>query len=153
MSSGYRLAPALAARLVGLALVGSAALVLVTTLLVSAFGWSAWVVVVVAGITLAATAVLAVATRRTLLMSVDETGYRVRWVRGAGTKVAAWREVTDAVAASPGGIDCVVLRLRDGRTTSIPVAAVDAPREDFVQDLRDHLRRGEGLRPLRPGQG
>jgi hypothetical protein len=148
MSSGYRLAPALAARLVGLAMMGGAALVLVTTILVAALEWSGWVLGVVAGSTLAATAALAVATRRTLLLRVDEAGYRVRWVRGAGTKAAAWREVEDAVAASPGGIDCVVLRLRDGRTTSIPVDAVDGQRDRFVSEIREHLSRGEGLRPL-----
>jgi len=148
MSSGYRLAPALAARLVGLALVGCAALVMLTTILVAVLAWSGWVVVGVAGTTLAATAALAVATRRTLLLRVDDAGYRVRWVRGAGTRGAGWREVADAVAASPGGIDCVVLRLRDGRTTSIPVDAVDGERDRFVSEIREHLSRGEGLRPL-----
>jgi len=148
MSSGYRLAPALAARLVGLALVGSAALVLVTTLLAAAFGWSVVVVVVVAVLALAATAGLGLATHRIPVLLADEAGYRVRWVRGAGTKAAAWREVADAAAASPRGIDCVVLRLRDGRTTSIPVAAVAAERGRLVAEIREHLTRGEGLRLL-----
>ncbi|MGZ5405635.1 MAG: hypothetical protein ACXWDL_13370, partial [Nocardioides sp.] len=67
---------------------------------------------------------------------------------GAGTKAAAWRDVEDAVAASPGGIDCVVLRLRDGRTTSIPVEAVEVERQRFVAEIRAHLSRGQGLRPL-----
>jgi hypothetical protein len=44
-------------------------------------------------------------------------------------------------------VHCVVLRLRDGRSTSIPLAAVDAPAEEFVADLRAHLRRGEERRP------
>ena len=148
MSSGYRLAPALAARLVGLALVGSACLVLLTTVLVAVFAWPLWIILVVAAAALAATAALGVATRRTPLLSVDETGYRVRWVRGAGTKAAPWRQVADAVAASPGGIDCVVLRLRDGGTTSIPVDAVAGDRDWFVAEIRGHLSRGEGLRPL-----
>ena len=148
MSSGYRLAPAMAARLVGLALVGSAALVLVATILVAALDWSALVLVVVVVPALVATGWLAVATRRIPVLAVDEAGYRVRWVRGAGAKAAAWREVEDAVAASPGGIDCVVLRLRDGRTTSLPVDAIDADRDRFAVEIREHLSRGEGLRPL-----
>jgi hypothetical protein len=82
------------------------------------------------------------------VVELDEEGYRVRMIRGAGVRAARWRDVEDAVAASPRGVDCVVLRLRDGRTTSIPVAAVDASREDFVEDLRAHLRRGQGLRPI-----
>jgi hypothetical protein len=42
----------------------------------------------------------------------------------------------------------VVLHLRDGRTTTIPVAALAADREEFVRDLQAHLQRGHGLRPL-----
>jgi len=148
MSSGYRLAPAQAARLVGLALVGSATLVLVSTILTGVLGWPAGVVVVVATVALAATAGLVLATRWIAVVRTDEAGYRVRWVRGAGTKAAAWREVADAVAASPRGVDCIVLRLRDGRTTSIPVDAVVTDRARFVADIRAHLTRGEGLRPL-----
>jgi len=148
MSSEYRLAPSLAARLVGLALVGSAALVLVTTIVVAAVDWSVTVLVVVAVLTLVSTAGLALATRRLPVLEADENGYRVRWIRGAGAKAGTWRQVEDAVAASPAGIDCIVLRLRDGRTTSIPVDAVDADRDRFVAEIRAHLSRGEGLRPL-----
>lgn len=147
MSSGYRLAPALAARLVGLLLVALAGLVLLATLLVAALGGPVVLLLGVGAVALVAVVVLAVALRRIRVVELDDDGYRVRMVRGAGVRAARWREVEDAVAASPRGVDCVVLRLRDGRTTSIPVAAVDASREDFVQDLRGHLRRGEGLRP------
>jgi hypothetical protein len=42
----------------------------------------------------------------------------------------------------------VVLHLRDGRTTTIPVEALAADREEFVRDLQEHLQRGHGLRPL-----
>ena len=42
----------------------------------------------------------------------------------------------------------MVLRLADARTTTIPVDAVAADREAFVRDLRDHLLRGQGNRPL-----
>ena len=149
MSSGYRLAPALAARLVGLLLVALALLVLVVTLVVALVGGPVVVVLVVAG--LAAVAILAVSVllrSRLRVVELDDEGYRVRLVRGAGVRAARWRDVEDVVAASPHGVDCVVLRLRDGRTTSIPVVAVDAAREDFVEAVRAHLRRGEGLRPL-----
>ena len=148
MSSGYRLSPALAARLVGLLLVLLAGLVLLTTILVSVLGGPPVVLLVVGVVALVAVPALALPLRRRPVVELDDEGYRVRWVRGAGVHQARWRDVEDAVAASPRGVDCVVLRLRDGRTTSIPVAAVDARREDFVQDLRAHLRQGEGRRPL-----
>jgi len=149
MSSGYRLAPALAARLVGLLLVGLALLVLIVTLGVALVGGPVAVVLVVAGLAAVAILVVSVLLRSRLrVVELDDEGYRVRLVRGAGVRAARWRDVEDVVAASPHGVDCVVLRLRDGRTTSIPVVAVDAAREDFVEALRGHLRRGEGLRPL-----
>ena len=148
MSSGYRLAPALAARLVGLLLVLLAGLVLVATLLVAVLDGSPVLLLVVGVVALVAVPALAVPLRRIPVVQLDQDGYRVRMVRGAGARSARWSDVEDVVAATPHGVDCVVLRLRDGRTTSIPVAAVDARPEDFVQDLRDHLRRGEGLRPL-----
>lgn len=148
MSSGYRLAPALAARVVGLALVGSAVLLIVATLLTAALAGPVWVVPLIAVSALSLTGVLAVLTRRRPVLSVDVAGYRVRWVRGAGVSQAAWRDVTEAVAASPGGVDCVVLRLRDGRTTTLPVDAMAVDRRTLVAEIREHLTRGEGLRPL-----
>jgi hypothetical protein len=148
MSSGYRLAPALAARLVGVVLVVVAVLVLVTTVLVAVLAGPLWVVLAVAAVGLAATLATALAVRRVPVLVTGEDGYRVRWVRGAGVRAAGWRDVSDAVAASPGGIDCVVLRLREGGTTSIPVDAVAADRDELVRSIREHLKRGEGLRPL-----
>ena len=148
MSSGYRLAPAVAARLVGLLLVLLALLVLAGTLLVAVLdGPPALLLAVGVGAVVAVVA-LVVPLRSVSVVELDDDGYRVRMIRGAGVRTARWREVAEAVAASPHGVDCVVLRLKDGRTTSIPVAAVDAARDDFVADLRAHLRRGEGLRPL-----
>ena len=40
----------------------------------------------------------------------------------------------------------VVLRLRDGRTTTIPVEMLAMDREAFARDLQEHLQRGQGLR-------
>lgn len=148
MSSGYRLAPALAARLVGLLLVVLAGLVLFATVLVALLDGPTVLLLVVGATALVAVLALTVPLRTVRVVELDEQGYRVRMIRGAGVRAARWRDVEDAVAASPRGVDCVVLRLRDGRTTSIPVAAVDASREDFVEDLRAHLRRGQGLRSI-----
>jgi hypothetical protein len=148
MSSGYRLAPALAARLVGLLLVLLAVLVLAGTLLVAVLDGPSALLLVIGGGAVVAVVALVVPLRSVRVVALDDEGYRVRMIRGAGVRTARWRDVSEAVAASPHGVDCVVLRLKDGRTTSIPVAAVDAARDDFVADLRAHLRRGEGLRPL-----
>lgn len=148
MSTTHRLAAPLAARVVGSALIGVAVLVLLATLLVAVLRWPAWVLLVVGLVAVVAVLATAVAVRRRPLLSLAEDGYRVRWVRGAGVRSAAWTDVADAVTASPGGVDCVVLRLKDGRTTSIPVVAVAGDRDVLVTEVREHLRRGEGLRPL-----
>ena len=67
------------------------------------------------------------------MVHLDDTGYRVRLVRGAGVNEARWKEVEDAVTATPRGVPCVILRLTDGRTTTIPVEALAADREEFVR--------------------
>ena len=141
MSSAYRLAPAVAARLVGAALVGAAVLVLLTTVLVALLSWPVLVVLVVAGLALLGVLATYVATRRIPVLRLDPAGYRVRWVHGAGTHRARWSDVQEAVTGSPAGIDCLVLRLRDGRSTSIPVAAVDHDRYALVTEVRERLTR------------
>ena len=75
-------------------------------------------------------------------------GYRVRLVRGAGVTEARWSAVEDAVTAIRRGVACVELRLRDGRTTTIPVGVLAVDREQFVRELQGRLQRGHGLRPL-----
>ena len=42
----------------------------------------------------------------------------------------------------------MVLRLRNGGTTTIPVDVLAGDREAFVRDLQRHLTDGQGLRPL-----
>ena len=88
-------------------------------------------------------------TRITALVHFDEAGYQVRWLRGAGVKQARWKEVEDAVTMTVAGHDCVVLRLRDGRTTTIPVKVLDASPAAFIQDLSGRLDAGHGYRRLR----
>jgi|SRR3712207_835395 len=88
-------------------------------------------------------------TRVVPVVRLDETGYEVRLVRGAGVRRARWKDVEDVVAATLSGQPCVVLRLRDGRTTAVPVALLDAAPDAFMADLRAHLDRGHGYRALR----
>jgi hypothetical protein len=147
--SDYRLSPALGARLMGSLLLGLAVLLFVVTALVAVLHLSPDLLVV-----LAVLGVVAVfgsgwaLTRRAYVVRLDEEGYRVRMIRGAGVRAARWKDVRDAATATPRGLPCVVLHLHDGRTTTIPVAALAGDREAFVRDLRAHLQRGQGLRPL-----
>lgn len=149
MTSDYRLAPGVSARLVGLALVGIAVLVFVTTAMVALLDLHPAVVAlpVVVGLAALGAAVL-VLRRRAWVVRLTSEGYRVQWVRGAGTTAARWKDVEDAIATTRAGAPCVVLRLKDGRTTTIPVEMLAADPEDFVRDLQRHLQHGHGLRPL-----
>ena len=145
MSSDYRLSPAIGARLLGSALVGLAVVVLLATVLAAVLDLSALFVVVVAAVGLAVVLVAGhLLTRRAYVVRLDQDGYQVRMVRGAGVREARWRDVEDAVTASPRGVDCLVLRLRDGRTTTIPVQVLAADREDFAREVRAHLERSSG---------
>lgn len=145
----YRMNRALVVRLVGLAVVALAVVVFALTVVVAVAGLATGVLI--AALLLGAAVVLAGGwwlRSRAYVLRCDERGYRVRLIRGAGVNEAGWRDVQDAVAASPRGIPCVVLRLRDGRSTTIPVGALAVDREVFVQQLRGHLQRGQGQRPL-----
>jgi hypothetical protein len=147
--SDYRLAPLVVARFVGASLVGVALLMFVGTALVAVLEWPADLLVALLVLAVAGVFALAWWLRsRVAVVHLDSTGYRVRMVRGAGTTAAAWSEVTELATVTTRGIPCVVLRLADGRTTTIPVEVLTGDREAFVRDLRAHLQRGEGLRPL-----
>ena len=158
MSSSYRFAGPFIVRLagLGLVLVGLFALlvvlvaalaslpgaVLTTGLLVALVAW----VGVLVGI-----AVL----RRSEVVRFDDVGYRIRNIRGAGVREARWTEVEDATAPTVLDDRCVRLRLRDGRTTTIPVDVLRGSADAFVRDLQEHLDTGHGYRSLpkagRPG--
>lgn len=145
----YRLDPSVAARFVGLALVLLALLVLVGTALVSFAGLPGDAVVVLAAAGLLGVLALAWWLRAGLaVVRFDDAGYRVRMVRGAGTKQAAWTQVQEVSTASPRGIRCVVLRLVDGSATTIPVDVLAADGDALVRELQVRLRHGEGLRPF-----
>jgi hypothetical protein len=151
VSSNYRFAGPFIVRLVGLALAGVGVLVLLLTVLavtvVRRDVGGTGVVVGLAVALVVGLCALAV-VRRTVVVRLDDRGYQVRLVRGAGVQRAGWTEVDDVAATTVAGDRCVVLRLRDGRTTTIPVDVLAGSSDDFVRDLQRHLNRGHGYRPL-----
>ncbi len=135
--------------MMGAVLVLAGIVVLLVGVGVALLGWPAGVLS--ASVLLAAAVVLGVAlvlARRATVVRLDETGYAVRWVRGVGVAQGRWKDVEDVVATTVAGDRCVVLRRRDGATTTIPVALLDRPGDKLVQDLQRHLDRGHGYRPL-----
>jgi hypothetical protein len=75
-------------------------------------------------------------------------GYTIRLVRGAGVRQAAWTEVRDAVTTTTRRVACLVLRLGNGSTTSIPVGLLAIDREQFVREMQRHLGEGQRITPL-----
>jgi hypothetical protein len=146
----FALAPVLRARLFGSGLVAIGTVVVLGMLLT----WLADLpTVFVSGlVALAVVGVVAlgllVGVRRWVLR-LDELGYRVRGVRSAEARSARWSDVLDLQATTIGGHRCVVLRLRDGRTTALPVDAIEGGSTALPEALSAHLDRGHGYRRLR----
>jgi hypothetical protein len=145
----YRLAPAFVARLLGLVLVGLALLLFAGTAVVALAGLPLDILValVLVGV-LAGVGVAWWLRSRAWVLRCTDDGYRVRLVRGAGVREERWSQVENAVTAYRRDVACLELRLRDGRTTTIPVGVLDVDKEEFVRDLQGRLQRGQGLRPL-----
>jgi hypothetical protein len=150
MPSDYRFSSAFTVRLMGGVLVLAGVLVLLLAVLVALLDLPGLVLSV--GVVLGLVAFLAsglLLTRRATVVRLDEQGYRVRLVRGSGVGAARWKDVEDVAASTVRGAPCVMIRLRDGRATTIPVGVLAGDPDAFVRDLQQHLNQGHGYRPLR----
>ncbi|MET3961767.1 hypothetical protein ABIE44_001701 [Marmoricola sp. OAE513] len=141
----YGLAPQLRARLMGAFLVALGVLLLLVTIVVVAFD--------LPGDVLSGLVILAVVGvftlgfllgRRWYVVRIDDIGYQVRFVRGAGEKNAKWSSVEDLATSELHGTRCVVIRLRDGRSTTIPVTLIEGDPEAFVSELMRRLNGQHG---------
>lgn len=150
MQQDIRIAPAVAARVVGAALVALALLVLVLVGVSAATSLPTSVVVLVGALgvfVLGAAGLYLV--NGAYVLRLTEQGYRVRFVRGAGVTRARWTDVEDAVTSYVADTPCVVLRLKDGGSTTVPVSVLAIDRERLVGLLQEALERGRGLKRLR----
>ena len=148
--SEYRFAQSLLVRSMGglLALVG--VLIFLVALLVALASVPATVLTATVALGLLAVVAAAVwLSRFGVIVRFDREGYQVRMLRGAGVRSARWSEVEDSVTTTVRGHDCIVLRLRDGRATTVPVKVLATTPQDFVDDLRSRLDTGRGYRRLR----
>ena len=142
----HRLAPAIAARLLGLVLCTVAVLILLSTVAIAVFDLHTVFLLVPVGITVAVlVASWWVWREKGWVARLTTEGYRIQWVRGVGTASARWSDVEDAVTTTVADAPVVVLRLKDGRTTTIPVQVLAIDREEFVREVQRHLQRGHGL--------
>lgn len=143
------LAPALRLRLLGAGLVAEGLLVAAVVVL-------AWLAdlpgaVVSAVLVVAAVGVLVLGLLlgvKHWVLRLDEHGYRVRGLRTPQARSARWTDVLDLQAGELETQRCVVLRLRDGRTTVLPVDAIEGGPVRLTEALTAHLDRGHGYRRL-----
>jgi hypothetical protein len=145
----FGLAPALRARLLGTGLVAIGVVVALGVLI----GWLTDLPeAIVSGlVVLAAVGVVALGLLvgvRHWVLRLDQTGYRVRVLR-VEARSARWTDVLDLQSGTVSGVPCVVLRLRDGRTTALPVGAIEGDAATLTDSLTAHLDRGHGYRRLR----
>lgn len=148
--SEFGLAPQLRARLMGAGLLGLGALLAVASLVVALLRLPPDIIIGIAVLVMVAIFVLGFGlVRRWFLVRVDATGYQVRFVRGAGVRAARWADVEDVQTQTLAGARCVVLRLRDGRQTTVPVDLVEGDRDAFVRELQDRLELANGRKPRR----
>ncbi|MBA2455824.1 MAG: hypothetical protein H0V48_04715 [Nocardioidaceae bacterium] len=80
--------------------------------------------------------------RHSPVLILDDTGYRVRGLRGTGVRTAPWTEVTGVATA--GGV--VRIDLRHGGSTMLPTRLVEEPASVWVADVG---ARADGALPRR----
>lgn len=146
--SQYRFARPLVARLAGVLLATLGILVLVVAALVALVSLPAIVLTVAVVVAVLTVVGAAVVLGRGVVVALGEEGYRVRFVRGVGVARAGWTQVDSVSATTMAGERYVVLNLKDGRTTTVPVRVLEGRPDDFVRDLQAHLDRGYGYRRI-----
>jgi hypothetical protein len=145
----FALAPALRVRLLGTGLVAIGLVIAVGVLLSWLTDLPSTIIsglVVLAGVGVVSLGLLLGV--RHWVLRLDETGYRVRVLR-VEARSGRWTDVLDLQTGSVGGARCAVLRLRDGRTTALPVGAIEGDVTALIEALTAHLDRGHGYRRLR----
>ncbi|HSX67133.1 hypothetical protein [Nocardioides sp.] len=142
MPQDYRLAPQFAARLLGLTLMGAGLAIVVATVVAVGFITQPWVVSLTVAAALAVILLVIWKLRSgTWVVRLTDDGYKVQFVRGAGVKQARWADVADAVTTDVAGSPCVVLRLKNGGATTIPVEVLAVDRDTFVRDVQVQLKK------------
>jgi hypothetical protein len=145
----FALAPALRFRLLGTGMLAIGTVVVLGVVLTWLVGLPTAVVSGLVILALIGVVVLGLLFGvRHWVLRLDEHGYRIRGLRSAEAKSARWTDVLDVQATTVSGHWCVVLRLRDGRTTTLPAGVLEGGPTKLAQTLVAHLDRGHGYRRL-----
>lgn len=136
----FSLAPAVRMRMMGLLLVVFALVVLVLSGLALLLSWSPRLLFGMLGLALVAVLGLAlVLVRSRWVVRLDADGYQVRGMRSAGVRRARWSEVEDLRAVTLRGTPCLAVRLRDGRTSTLPAGLLAGGPDAVAHRMRERL--------------
>lgn len=136
----YRMSPALAVATLGRGLLALGGLVVVVTVVAAIGRTGPLPTLVVAALGALVLAIRSWWLLRGWALRLTDEAYAVRGLRGVGVRRAAWAEVQSASAVEVSGTPCLVLRLRDGRSTALPVRALAGDREVVAGDVQRRLR-------------
>ena len=142
----YALAPAFRARFMGVALVLLGVLLVVATIAVSLSGLTLDIMSAVVVLAVVFVFGFGAWLGRIKVLTLEDIGYRVRAVRGVGTPSARWADVHDVQTTAIAGSRCLVLRLRDGASSTIPVDVLAGDSEELVREIQRRLDRAHGKR-------
>jgi len=143
--STYRLSAAHLLRLAGTLVIGLGVLWIIGTLVDIPGPLRA----VLAGLTIVVLLTLMwVAVRPPRILTLDEVGYKVRWVRGAGRSSAAWREVEGVTNRRAGAVEVMVFELRDGTSTTLPLTLLGPAHLAAQREVHERLNTAHGYRRL-----
>lgn len=136
----YRLAPLVAARFLGAGVVALAVVVFVVTAVVGLTGIAFEWILLVVGVGLVGVLALGWWLRaKAYVVRATAQGYAVRLVRGAGVREARWVDVAELATTTAHGADCLIIRLKDGGTTTVPVSILALDQEQFVHEVKARL--------------
>ena len=142
----YPFAPAFRARFMGLGLMLLGVALVVVTVVVSALRLPLGIMIAIVVLAVVFVFALGAWLARIKVLTTDELGYQVRGVRGVGTSKARWADVHDLQTSAVAGARCLVVRLRDGGSSTVPVDVVAGDPEELVEEFRRRLNHSHGKR-------
>ena len=86
--------------------------------------------------------------RPPVTLTLDDEGYQVDALVGAGTMEASWSDVMRVESVERNGDTGVVVHLRDGGTTRIVARMLAEPMGTLLADLDTRLNRAQGQHRL-----
>lgn len=142
----YPFAPAFRARFMGAGLLLLGVVLVVVTVVVSALHLPLGIMLAVVVLAVVFVFGFGAWLGRIKVLTMDDLGYQVRGVRGVGTPKARWADVHDVQTSAVAGARCIVIRLRAGDSSTIPVDVLTGDSDELVREITRRLNHAHGKR-------